>query len=277
MGHPLDRFTFFVRSTGRNMSTPYQPIKMRRTFEVIIDLLKEKIFSDEYQPGDRLPSERELSQMIEVSRSAVREAYHALEILDIVEVRRGTEGGTFIKEPTHRPLTQSISDLMRLRKISLSEMTETRRLLEKDLVGLAIERITEKDFVELQGWVDRAFEKINRGVAAHEENVRFHLRLSEASGNRLLSMVYSSVMDLFLLILQTLPANLESSHIIAKEHGQIISLLKNRDLDQLLTLLDRHIKGSNQRLIVQSDKNSFFKSLFWGEQGSDVQNNQPIV
>lgn len=244
------------------MTTDYQPIKMRRTFEVIIDLLKERIFSGEYKPGDRLPSERELSQMIEVSRSAVREAYHALEILDIVEVRRGTEGGTFIKEVSHRPLTQSLTDLMRLQKINLSHMSETRLLLEKDLAGLAMKRITTTGLDELEQLTERAFEKINTGKAAHVENVRFHIRLSEAACNPLLTMVYSSVMDLFLLILQTLPANLESSRIIAQEHIQIISLLKSKDLDQLLALLDGHVQGSNERLLRQSERNPFFKSIF---------------
>jgi GntR family transcriptional regulator, transcriptional repressor for pyruvate dehydrogenase complex len=243
------------------MTTEYQPIKMRRTFEVIIDLLKEKIFSGEYQPGDRLPSERELSQMVEVSRSAVREAYHALEILDIVEVRRGTEGGTFIKELSHRPLTQSLTDLMRLQKISLAHMSETRLLLEKDLAGLAMERVTSDSLDELEQWVERARKKIKSGMAAHEENVRFHIRLAEASCNPLLTMVYSSVMDLFLLILRTLPANLESSRIIAEEHVRIIELLKSQDLDQLLALLDHHIQGSNQRLMEQSEGNPFFRSI----------------
>jgi GntR family transcriptional repressor for pyruvate dehydrogenase complex len=243
------------------MPSDYQPIKMRRTFEVIIDLLKEKIFSGEYKPGDRLPSERELSQLIEVSRSAVREAYHALEILDIVEVRRGTEGGTFIKELSHRPFTQSLTDLLRLQKINLSHMSETRLLLEKDLASLAMKRITTAGLDELEKLTERAFEKINSGQAAHVENVRFHIRLSEASCNPLLTMVYSSVMDLFLLILQTLPANLESSRIIAQEHIQIISLLKSKDLDQLLFLLDRHVQGSFERLMRQSEGNPFFKSI----------------
>ena len=240
------------------MAIPYQPIRMRRTFEVIIDLLKEKIFSGEYHPGDRLPSERELAQLVEVSRSAVREAYHTLEILDIVEVRRGTEGGTFIKEPSHRPLTQSISDLIRLRRISLSDMTEARLMIEKDLATLAVERVSDGDLADLQLWVDRAFEKIRERIPAHEENIRFHIRLSEASHNFLLSMVYSSVMDLLLLTLRTLPASLEASRIIAEEHIRIISLLRDGNLVELLEFLDRHIRGSNKRLLLESEKSSLF-------------------
>ena len=206
--------------------------------------------------------------MIAVSRSAVREAYHALEILDVVEVRRGTEGGTFIKELTRRPFTQRISDLLRLRKVNLADMTEARLMLEKDLALLAIEKITDEDIESLHKWVERAFQKIKSSVPAHEENVRFHLRLAEASGNPLLSMVYSSVMDLFLLTLQTLPAKLKSSRIIAEEHLKIISLLQSHDLDQLLEFLDHHIKVSNRRLLKQSKENPIFSAAFWGEKGS---------
>jgi GntR family transcriptional repressor for pyruvate dehydrogenase complex len=239
------------------METGYQPIKMKRTFEVITDLLKEKIFSGEYEPGDRLPPERELSQMIEVSRSAVREAYHALEMLGIVEVRRGTEGGAFIKEPTHRPITQSIGDLLRLQKIRIEDMTEARLFLEKDLAVLAIQRVREEDLKKLGDWIDMAFDKIKAGIPAHEENVRFHIQLSEISRNPLLTMVYTSLMDLFLLILKMLPADLEASRIIAEEHREVISLLRAGHTDRLLDFLDHHIQGSNNRLVSFSENIRF--------------------
>ena len=236
------------------MPMTYQPIKTRRTFEIIVDLLKEKIFSGEYQPGDRLPVERDLAEMVQVSRSAVREAYHALELFDIVEIRKGTDGGTFIKEPTHRSITQNISDLIRLRRVSLSDMVETRLVLEKDLAELALQRIKPQDFEKLEGCVTRAFALLKKGVPAHKENIQFHLYLAEVSRNALLLMVYSSVMDLFHLALQSIGADFEMSQIIAEEHREIINLLKKGERDPLLLFLDKHIRGSNDRLLEKSKK-----------------------
>lgn len=230
-------------------SIGYKSLKRGRTFEVITDLLKEKIFLGEYKPGDRLPTERELAEMIEVSRIAVREAYHALEMVGIVEIRKGTDGGAFICEPDRRPITQTIVDLVRLGRINLQDMGDARLYLEKILMELAVAHVTEEDLARLQSIVDQAFEKIKGGRMAHDENVAFHLCIAEISRNPLLAMVYVSVMDLHLLVLKTLPAEFEASRTIAKEHAEIIRLLRGKKVEALLEFTDRHIRGSNRRLM----------------------------
>lgn len=231
------------------MSNAFQPIKTKRTFEEIVELLKERIFSGEYQPGDRLPTERDLAQMVQVSRSAVREAYHALELFGIVEIRKGIDGGTFIKEPNHLSITQSINDLIRLQRISLDELMETRMVLEKDLAALAIRRTTPNDFKKLEACIAKSNEVLKQGLPAHKENIKFHLCLAEISRNKLLLMLYSSVMDLFNMVLKSAGADYEMSKVIAKEHQEIIRLLKKGDLKNLLVFLDGHIRGSNQRIL----------------------------
>ncbi len=236
------------------MAASYEPIKTKRTFEIIVDLIKEKIFSGEYQSGERLPAERDMAAMVQVSRSAVREAYHTLELLDIVEIRKGTGGGTFIREPSNRSITQSINNLIRLRRISLDDIMETRLVLEKNLADMAMGRITEEDFGKLQSHIDQGFELLRQGKTAHEANIAFHLTLAEVSGNALLVMVYTSVMDLFQLVLKGIGADHEMSHIIAEEHNDILRLMRQGDSNALLDFLDRHIRGSNERLLKISKK-----------------------
>ncbi len=231
------------------MSISFQPIKKKRTFEEIVELLKGKIFSGEYQTGDKLPTERDFAQMIKVSRSAVREAYHALELFGIVEIRKGIEGGTFIKEPKHHSITQSINDLMRLRRITLDEMVETRLILEKDLATLTLQRIVQADYNKLENCIAESFEILKKGLPAHHQNIKFHLCLAEIAGNELLLMVYSSVMDLFTIMLQFAGADYEGSKIVAEEHLEIIELLKKGELSNLLNFVGNHIQGSNKRLL----------------------------
>jgi DNA-binding FadR family transcriptional regulator len=243
------------------MQSDYEPIKAKRTFEIVADLLKKKIFSGEYKVGDRLPSERDLCDLLAVSRSAVREAYHALELSGIVEIRKGNEGGAFIRYPTHKPITQSIRDFILLRKMSLSDMAEARSILEKDLAELAIERLQESDLLLLREKVDQAFEKTARKLPASEENVQFHVRFSEISRNPLLIMVYSSVMDLFILILKSVSPDYRVSHLVAEEHLRIISLLQAGQLKPLLDYMDQHIRESNSRLLEYARKNPVSNSV----------------
>lgn len=230
------------------MSEEYKSLKTKRTYEKIISLIREKIFSGEKQPGDRLPTERSMAQMADVSRSAVREAYHALELLGIAEIRKGTNGGTFIREPSHDSITQNIMDFIRLKRISLSEITETRLVMEKNIAEIALEKITPEDFLKLEQCVEDAMDNVKKGIKAREDNIRFHVCIAEISRNKLLLMVYSSVMDLFNILLRK-RASLEMSEIVAQEHKEIIRLFKNGEIKPLLDFLDKHIRKGSERLI----------------------------
>ena len=74
----------------------FKPIKTRRIYEEIVDQLKMMIIQGNLKPGDKLPSERELSEQLGVSRSSVREALSALEAMSILDIRSGE--GTFVRE-----------------------------------------------------------------------------------------------------------------------------------------------------------------------------------
>src|SRR6185295_16727386 len=73
-------------------------------------------------PGERLPAERELAQKLEVSRVSVREAYRSLAELGLLEIKRGSEGGAFISDVDHQPVTKSLSMMLRLGRTSLEEL-----------------------------------------------------------------------------------------------------------------------------------------------------------
>lgn len=232
-------------------NTDYKPIKVKRTFEVIIDLLRDKIFSGELQVGDKLPSERELAQMVQVSRNTVRQAYHILNLLGIVEINKGATGGAVISEPTHRPLTQSLNDLLGLGRMKLEDMTEARMFIEKDIIELAFMRVTKEDVLVLKGLVRKSFELIEQGEPAHRENLSFHMQLADIAKNPVLKMVYRSLLDLLHMILET-TADKKMSAKIAEEHLEIIELLQQDDLDRLLRYIEDHIQGSNERLLAIS-------------------------
>ena len=236
--------------------TDYKPFKVKRTFEVIVDLLREKIFSGELEIGDRLPPERELAQMVEVSRNTVRQAYHILNVLGIVEIHKGASGGAVIQEPSHRPLTQSLNDLIGLGRMKLNDIVEARLFLEKDIIQLVLKRMTENDLHVLEQYAQKSLDLIRQGKPAHRQNLAFHYHLADIAGNPVLKMVYASVLDLLTLVIET-TADLEMSSIIAEEHLVLIDLLKKKDLDRLTAYTEDHIRGSNQRLIAISKGKPF--------------------
>ena len=114
----------------------FEPLYEKRNFEKIIDLLKEKIFSGEFLPGDRLPSERDLAATLKVSVLSVRDAYKALQLLGMIETRRGISGGSFILPLNSGSSIQNMADLLRFRGGTIDQWAEAILLLEMDLVGL---------------------------------------------------------------------------------------------------------------------------------------------
>ena len=237
-------------------NTDFKPIKVKRTFEVIIDLLREKIFSGELKVGDRLPSERELAQMTQVSRNTVRQAYHILNLLGIVDIYKGVTGGAIIREPSHRPLTESLNDLIGLGRMKLEHVVEARLFLEKDIIELVFERVTEADLKALEQCAQKSLEIIKAGKPAHRQNLVFHRHLADIAGNPVLKMVYCSVLDLLTMILVT-TADIKMSAIIAKEHLAFIDMLRHKDLNRLLAYTEDHIRGSNDRLLAVSKGKPF--------------------
>lgn len=219
-----------------------------RTFEVIVDLLKARIFAGEYRVGDRLPAERELAESLGIGRPSVREAYRTLELIGIVEVRKGKDGGAFIRTPSARPLAATLTDLLRVGSVSLPDVTESRLAIEREVAQLAVARATPQAIAGLRAMVAEALAKAGVGVAASDDNVAFHLRLAEIAGNPILVMVLASIMDLLTLLIRRVEPRVEVTRAVAEDHRRIVDALEARDAEGLRALLDEHIRTSNARL-----------------------------
>lgn len=230
------------------MNKPENFQKPKRTFEAILDLLKARIFSGQYRPGDRLPAERELAETLGIGRPAVREAYRALELVGIVEIRKGKEGGAFICPPSFTPFTATLTDLIRLRAVSIDQLTEARLALEKGIVEPLLRRISNEDLDALRTMVDEAVAKADAGVQAGDDNVAFHMRLAEIAGNPILVLVLGSIMDLMRLAIRANPPDPATSRTVAQDHYRIIEALGTRDFDRVWPIMEAHIRESNARL-----------------------------
>ncbi len=224
-------------------------VTARRTFEVIVDMIKERVFSGAYGPGDRLPAERESAAMLGVGRPAVREAYRALELIGIVEIRRGKHGGAFITQRDRQTVTETLSDLIRLRQVNLSELTEARMVLEKHVAELAMFRIGPDGLAQLRACIGIAIDQSRRVITATAENVRFHMLLGEMSGNPVLSMMLGSTLDLLQMIIGAVAVGPDVSLANAEEHYRIVEALQSRDTARLRAVLGDHISRSNSELM----------------------------
>jgi len=100
----------------------------------IVHQIREMITEDQLLPGDKLPSERELSERLNVGRSSVREAFRALELLGLIETRRGE--GTYLRDFTNHHLVELLSTFILQDKQVRHDVLETKALIEKDVIRL---------------------------------------------------------------------------------------------------------------------------------------------
>ncbi|MEE8224579.1 MAG: GntR family transcriptional regulator, partial [candidate division NC10 bacterium] len=102
-------------------------VKKTRIYQDIVAQVKELIAEGKLKPGDQLPSERELSEMFQVSRASVREAIRALESMGFIEIRQGE--GTYIASSVETLLASVASALLHQRD-PLLQVFEARKILE---------------------------------------------------------------------------------------------------------------------------------------------------
>jgi DNA-binding FadR family transcriptional regulator len=144
------------------------------------------------RPGDRLPSETELLAAFGVSRSTLREALRILAARDLVEVRRGVSGGTFIAQIEASAVSMYLETSLGLMSgtdsLSVKEIVEARELIEVPCARFAAERATREQIAELRA-AARTRSDRDLGDRGFEVHKTFHSLLVQSAGNRLLGMM----------------------------------------------------------------------------------------
>ncbi|MGI9545696.1 MAG: FadR/GntR family transcriptional regulator [Flavobacteriaceae bacterium] len=194
----------------------------------IISKIKDLINYKNLEPGDKLPSERMLSEKFGVSRGNVREAIQKLEFYGLLKSK--PQSGTFVADIGQVAMNGMLEDILRLEVPDFRSLVETRILLELKTVRLAAQRRTEKELGQIKKAIDAYREKVLSGEDAVQEDLLFHLSIAQASGN-------STLHTLMLMITPEIITNFEKYHICDKdqafkaiqEHKDIFEAIKEQD------------------------------------------------
>ena len=173
----------------------YEPIQSARLYEKIVEQIERRILAGELKVGDQLPSERELGDQFQVSRTAVREAFKALREKGLVEVRPGR--GTFITNGTSRAARNSFGLMMRIDQTEGSQdLVEVREIFEPEIAALAATRATDEQIAGMQAAVATMDASMTNAHTFIEADLDFHLALAEASQNSLIPTLIDFIVDL---------------------------------------------------------------------------------
>lgn len=213
--------------------------------KIYIEIIRELnhiIQEDELKTGDKLPSERELSERLNVGRSSVREALRSLELLDLIETRRGE--GTFIKSIGGHRLVEVLASFFLREKKARNDLAETRKIVEIEGLRLACERIDEAQLQSLEKLIAQSKKSWDNGDFPVEEDYLFHKTIVEACHNSLLLHIWISLVEYSKVALRESLSREGRPEQSINEHIQIYTALKNRDEEEAIKALRNHLENS---------------------------------
>jgi GntR family transcriptional regulator, transcriptional repressor for pyruvate dehydrogenase complex len=207
----------------------------------IAEELKASIRRGDLRPGDRLPPERQLAENFKVSRATAREALRTLEVMGLVEIRVGA-GGTFVKSPGTDLISEGLTDLMMLSRLTPEEIAEARLLLEMRTVVLATMRATSDDIDSLRRRVQEMSRLLDEGVYRREDAVTFHTELARIAGNVALALLCESIRGpLSLVQVRRQEPEHKSRRRTVEEHEQIVEAMAAGDARQAQRAMTDHL------------------------------------
>ena len=221
------------------IKSDFEVIRRNKVYEEVAKQI-ERLILTKLQPGDKLPSERELAEMLGVSRSSIRDAIRSLELVGLVEPRQGA--GTIVRELSAETLVNPFANALKHQHELIGELLDFRKMLEPPLAARAATHASLEEIAEMDEILQRQEVKLSEGEPAIVEDSEFHYGIALASGNTVVLKVLDVLMD---LLRDTRERSLQVEGRPQKSlagHRRILSAIKKRDAEAAKNAMRRHIE-----------------------------------
>jgi len=223
----------------------------KKAYQVIVDQITEYFLNGALQPGEKLPTERELASRFHVSRTSVREALRKLEIKGIIEIKQGS--GSFIKSSERHSIGEELSStILKTEKKLVYEMLELRQTLEVECAFLASQRATSEDLARIGQaleMMDQVKNDVELGIQA---DLSFHMNIVLATHNTIFAQLFQTLsehmQDTIRVTRTERLKNVERTQETIDEHKEIYLAIAAGDAIQARQLMEKHIKQIRREL-----------------------------
>ncbi|RYL92770.1 FadR family transcriptional regulator [Sporolactobacillus sp. THM7-4] len=229
----------------------FKTIKKKNLYEQIISQIVRYIQNERLKPGDRLPSENELSEYFQVSKTAVREALTVLASRGILEKKPGI--GSIIKEMDGETIIDRLTNHLIMNRHTLKEILEFRRGIEVEASALAAQNASNEQIEGLKQ-ANQDLIKVNEsGGVGVEEDYHFHYLIIQASRNSLYKRIYDIISPYFheaMNITKQQSKKISTRYFkeAHEEHRMIIQSIENKDSKQARIYTIKHLNNNEEKL-----------------------------
>jgi DNA-binding FadR family transcriptional regulator len=186
----------------------------------IVKKIRAIIVADGLKAGDKIPSERELSDRLNVGRSSVREALRALELLGLIETRRGE--GTFIKDFKEHHLVELLGTFILEQDKTKNDLLETKLEIEKSCIQLLMQKASVKDY-----------EKLREMLSAPISRTEFFKGIVTIVDNSLMLRIWTLVNSYAQIISKD---NMIESGVLE----ELLEAMREKQAEQVIKLYEKH-------------------------------------
>lgn len=216
-----------------------QKIKKETAVDKVAKQLRSLIESGEYKPGDKLPSERALCEMMAVSRIAVREAIRDLVAKNLLEVRAGN--GTYVKSVTASDFMDPLM-IKLINGYTVRDLIEFRDMIEVSCCRLAVQRATQDDLDSLWQILESMKEQLKEHNDYFAADLEFHSLIAKASGNNILVLVLNRVGDIIREVIRETSQGPGATKRAYQLHYDIYDNLVHRDENGIVLAMKKHLE-----------------------------------
>jgi GntR family transcriptional regulator, transcriptional repressor for pyruvate dehydrogenase complex len=224
-----------------------QPIaRSERLSDQVAAKLQRLVVDSGMKPGEKLPSERELCELLGVSRTVVREAVRTLAVKGLLDVRRG--GGTVVRSPDSALVSELMTIMLRsgTSTVAFAHLHEVRRLLEVEIAGLAAERRTPADLTLMEAQLqlmERHAADVELWAAA---DVAFHAAIASATQNPVYSILLGSIADMLVEVRRAGARLSDTPQKAFRHHSAIYERIRAGERVAARQAMQEHLRESEE-------------------------------
>ena len=226
----------------------FETVQRGRLSDNVVFQIKKSIIDGVYKPGEKLPSEKYLLEMFNVSRGSLREALKSLERLGFIIIKTGVFGGAYVTDKAMRSFSNTLYDIIKMNRIDFHELLETREIIEPGIAALAAAKRTKEDIQQLEDLIALRDKSIQANKIPIIVNIDWHQAVAVASKNQLLCLVVDAIAMTLNDEFKKISLSLEDHRVILDYHKKITACIKDGDIRGASKLMREHVGDVLQRL-----------------------------
>lgn len=209
-------------------------------FDLTVSRLRELIDTSGLRAGDKLPSERELGELLCVSRSILREALRVVEAQGLITIIQGK--GAYVRKPGLHTVIEPVQRLIKDGTVTLENLMQARAILEPHVARLASLNIQAAQIEKLEHDYAEMVKYLNFPDKYLEADKVFHTRLAEATGNPALVIMMWPLINLFAGFAPLFYLRPGTPQKVSPAHEEILRALKEHDPDKAEQAMRDHLQ-----------------------------------